>query len=168
MTEKMGFEKNKKITREYNSQKITAKVGGKLCHFRSKFEYHWAQYLEILKQSNEIADWEYEPKTFYFENVKTAPVQYKPDFKVICHDGSHFWQETKGEHDGKTNKKLQRMHQQYPDEIFELVLQHIPKNGIKGANRRQVAQRYARRVFDGTQVLKQLGGMIRKEPPIVR
>ena len=164
---KMGFEKNKRIVLQMGNTRVTATVGGKKCYFRSKFEYHWAQYLELLKQSNEIIDWFYEPETFYFEGENTAPVQYTPDFKVIESNGAAVWHETKGYHDGKTNKKLQRMVKHHPDIVIDLVLQYIPKRGVKGANRRAVAERYARRVFDGTEVLKGLKGYIRDMPPII-
>ncbi len=161
MVEKMGFEKNRRVIRSYGNKPVRAIVGGKKHYFRSKLEYHWAQYLEILKQSGEIADWEFEPEVFYFKDVKTAPVQYRPDFKVTNNDGSHYWQETKGWHDGKTNKKLQRMSKHYPDEVFELVLQRIPKKGVKGANRRSVAARYTRRIIDASEILKKAKGMIK-------
>lgn len=164
---KMGFEKNKRIVKTVNCTRVKARVGGKLCNFRSKYEYHWAQYLEILKHSGQIKDWKYEPKTFYFKDVRTSPVQYKPDFLVINNDGSELWQELKGHHDGATNRKLQRMSQQFPDIKIELVLQYIPKrSGAKGANRRATAARYCERVYEGTEILKQLKGMIRDMPLI--
>ncbi len=164
MVEKMGFKKNRRITLSMNNTRVTATVGGQRYHFRSKFEYHWAQYLQILTDNQQIQGWSYESETYYFEGEKTAPVMYRPDFLVVENDGSEVWHETKGYHDGKTNKKLQRMAKHYPDVVIELVLQHIPKKGIKGANRRQVAERYCRRVYDGSVVLRQCKGLIKDMP----
>ena len=162
---KMGFESNKRITKVYNNQRVTATVGGKKCYFRSKFEYCWALYIQFLKDSCQIVDWDYEPKVFYFPNEKTAPVQYRPDFKVIENDGTELWQETKGHHDGKTNRKFQRMRKHYPDIVMELVLQRVPRTGSKGANRRRVAEKYCRRIIDASAIFKQVKGLINFDVP---
>jgi len=149
------------ITRQYNNQHITATVGEKKCHFRSKLEYQWAQYLELLKIHEQIVDWDYEPEVFYFLGERTAPVQYRPDFKVIENDGTIVWQETKGYHDGKTNSKFRCMAKHYPGVVIELVLQRIPKHnkGI-GANRRRIAEKYVRRIIDASEIFKQCKGII--------
>ncbi|MCK5127231.1 MAG: DUF1064 domain-containing protein [candidate division Zixibacteria bacterium] len=160
MIERMGFEKNRRIIRQYGNTRVTATVGENKCYFRSKLEYHWALYLEFLKTNGEIIKWEYEPKVFYFPDEKTAPVQYKPDFRVTEKDGTVVWHETKGYHDGKTNKKFQRMAKHYPNVIMDLVLQSIPRTGSKGANRRFNAQRYVRRIVDSSTVFSQMKGII--------
>lgn len=157
---KLGFETNKRIIRQFGNQCVTATVGGKKCYFRSKLEYHWALYLEFLKTNDEIIEWDYEPKIFYFPDEKTAPVQYRPDFRVVEKINGVVWHETKGHHDGKTNKKFQRMAKHYPDVIMDLVLQSIPKTGSKGANRRFNAQRYVRRIMDASIIFRQMRGVI--------
>ncbi len=159
---RMGFEKDRRIRKEYKNRRITAIVGGQLCHFKSHFEWHWAQYLQILVGSGEIVSWAYEPQIFFFPDEKTAPVQYTPDFYIRRPAMDfHYWQECKGHHDGPTNSKLKRMAKHYPDEIMELVLQGFSK---KTAARRDVAERFTRRIIDGNKILRQVKGMIQWEP----
>jgi hypothetical protein len=154
---KIGFESNKRLVREFNNQMKVGVFDGKRIKFRSKFEYQWACYLDLLKSSGYVKRWDYEPETFYFQNERRAPVQYTPDFRVEETGGGVVYQETKGYHDGPTNSKLRKMHKHYPDIVMELVLQRIPKSG-KGANRRRVADKYVRRVVDGGKILRQIGG----------
>ncbi len=164
MTEMMGYERDKRIRRKFGNEPHWAEVGGNHYYFRSKFERRWAQYLELLRTQGHIVEWSYEPQTFVFEGVKSGPVCYQPDFKVAEREETfnglvftkHYWQETKGMHDGQTNTKFKRMAEQYPNEPIELVLLHIPKNG-KGARRREIAAKYCRRVIDGGKILRQCG-----------
>jgi hypothetical protein len=156
----MGFETNKRIVKVMNNQRVTAKFNGRKCYFRSKLEYCWALYLQFLLEHGKIKDWLYEPDLFIFEGEITAPIQYRPDFKVIELDGTEIYQETKGYHDGSTNKKLQRMQKHFPETTFELVLQHIPKSG-KGVNRRCVAAKYTRRIIDASEIFRQMKGVIK-------
>ncbi len=158
----MGFETNKRIIKSMNNTRVRATVGGQKCYFRSKYEYRWAQYLELLKQQGQIKSWSYEPETFHFIGEKTAPVQYTPDFKVIENDGNPVYHEMKGYHDGCTNKKLQRLVKHYSGTVIELYLQ-----GKGKANRKATAEKYCRRVADGEEILRQLGGLIRDMPPII-
>ena len=161
--EMIGFETNKRVVKVMRNRPSTETVGGKTCHFRSQFEYKWAQYLQFLKESREIQEWEYEPETFYFPNEKTAPVQYTPDFKIIELDVFKecvIWQECKGYHDGPTNSKLRRMAKHHPNEVMELVLQRIPKKG-KAANRRRIAAKYTRRIIDASVIFKQIKGILK-------
>lgn len=158
--EMMGFESDKRIVKVMRNRPSTEIVGGKTCHFRSQLEWKWAQYLQFLKESGEIIEWNYEPRTFYFFNEKTAPVQYTPDFRIDTED-SHYWQECKGYHDGQTNTKFRRMAKHFPCEKFELVLQRIPKKSKhKGASRRRIAAKYVRRIIDASEIFKQMKGVI--------
>lgn len=157
-----------RLVRDYNNQRITATVGGKDCHFRSKLEYKWALYLQFLKQGKEIIDWTFEEDLFVFHGEVTAPIQYRPDFKVTEKDGTVVYQETKGYHDGQTNTKLRRMQGHYPETVFDLVLMSIPKkNKAKGAGRRRIAEKYTRRIIDASVIFKQLKGVINFNTPII-
>jgi len=164
MPEMMGFEQDRRIRRKYGNQPQWATIGGKEYYFRSKFEYRWALYLELLRTQGHIIEWWYEPRVFEFAGLVRGPVCYRPDFKVAetkeLPSGAviteHYWQECKGLHDGQTNTKLKRMAAYYPEEVLELVLLRIPKNG-KGARRREIAAKYCRRVMDGGKILKQAG-----------
>ena len=152
----MGFEENKRVVKIMKNQSVEDVFNGRVCYFRSKLEHRWAKYLQILLESGQIAGWFYEPDKFIFPDEITAPVQYTPDFKVIENDGTVIYQETKGYHDGQTNTKLRRMAKHYPDTIFELVLQRIPKKG-KGAARQRIAAKYTRRIIDASKIFRQIG-----------
>lgn len=157
-----------RVVKVMGNQPVKATVGGKKCYFRSKLEYKWARYLEFLKAGGAIRDWDFEPsdvEPFYFPGEKTAPVQYRPDFRVIDKDGNEFWQETKGWHDGKTNEKFRRMQKHHPDVVMELVLQSIPKR--KGINRRETAKKYVRRIIDASVIFRQVKKAININVPIV-
>ena len=41
-------------------------IAGKTYYFKSKWEYQYAMYLDLMKRNNHIIDWLYEPHTFYF------------------------------------------------------------------------------------------------------
>ncbi len=158
MAEMLGFEHDRRIRRKYGNEPQWATIGGKEYYFRSKFEVRWAWYLQLLKDQGHIYDWQYEKRVFVFEGVSRGPVGYAPDFLIweSIHNTNHYWQETKGMHDGQTNTKLKRMAEQYPAEIIDLVLLHIPKSG-KGASRREIAAKFWRRVIDGGKILRQAG-----------
>jgi Protein of unknown function (DUF1064) len=96
-------------------------VGGRSIFFRSKWEFMYAQYLQFLKDNKQIREWEHEPQTFWFENIKRGVRSYMPDFKVIENDGSHYWVEVKGYMDAKSNTKLKRFAKYYPQEKMLLV-----------------------------------------------
>lgn len=82
-------------------------------YFRSSWE---ANYARILNHQG-IA-WEYEPKTFYFEAIKTGTRSYKPDFFIKNLDEYH---EVKGWMDPKSKTKLTRMAKYYPDVKIVLI-----------------------------------------------
>lgn len=96
-------------------------VGGRKIYFRSEWEARYARYLQFLKESRAIAEWLYEPQTFWFEEIKRGTRSYLPDFKVIKPDGSHYWVEVKGYFDSKSKTKIKRFKKYYPSEILVLV-----------------------------------------------
>ncbi len=106
--------------------KFTAKqawhvVGGKRIFFRSKWEFHYAQHLQGQKEKGFILDWEHEPKTFWFEEIKRGTRSYLPDFKVTKNDKTHCWVEVKGYMDAKSKTKMKRFKKYYPEEELYLV-----------------------------------------------
>lgn len=151
-----------RVIKVMNNRRITATVGGKKCYFRSGLEYQWALYLEFLKHAGEICDWQFEKKLFNFQGFgyENGPFMYRPDFTIIDKQGNVFYQECKGNHDGATNAKFQRVAKCYPGTVMELVLQSIPKRSSKGANRRFNASRYVRRIIDASVIFRQLRGVI--------
>lgn len=158
----MGYEPNKRIVKEVNSRRVTAAVGGQKCYFRSILEYRWALYLQWLREQKQILYWAYEPFVYDFTSYayETGPYKYRPDFLVCEMDKTKVIQECKGYHDGATNRKFQRTLKHFPDVIFELVLQRIPKNRSKGAARRHTASRYVRRIIDASEIFNQMRCMI--------
>ena len=92
-----------------------ATVGGVRKYFRSQWELNYAYYLEWLKNNGQIASWEHEPETFWFEGVKRGCVSYLPDFKVTENDGSVSYHEVKGWMDDRSKTKIKRMAKYHPN-----------------------------------------------------
>lgn len=93
-------------------------IGGKRNYYRSRFECKYAFQLQKCKDNGKILDWCHEPETFYFEGIKRGTTNYKPDFKVIRLDGSHYWVETKGYFDQKSKTKIKRFRKYFPSETL--------------------------------------------------
>lgn len=106
---------------KYNQYKNSYSIarGGKRedlgMYFRSSWEANWARYLNFQKKHGAIVDWEYEPETFEFEDIKRGSRYYTPDFKVYNPDGSVEFHEIKGYMDRTSQTKLKRMNKYYPD-----------------------------------------------------
>lgn len=96
-------------------------IGGQKIYARSAWEANFARYLEFLKQHGEIAKWEHEPETFWFEKIKRGSCSYLPDFKVTRLDGSVYYVEVKGWMDTRSKTKLRRMKKYHPDVTLDLV-----------------------------------------------
>ena len=84
-------------------------------YVRSRWEANYARYLNWLKAKGQIAAWEYEPDTFWFEAIKRGTRSYTPDFKVTENDGRVVYHEVKGWMDAKSATKLKRMAKYYPE-----------------------------------------------------
>ena len=107
-------------------------IGGKEYSFRSLWEVNYAWYLEFLKQDpkQDVKDWEYEPRTFWFNDPNNAlglkgicrgVTNYTPDFKVTYWDGRIVWFEVKGYMDPRSKTKITRMGLYYPEEVLTVV-----------------------------------------------
>lgn len=106
-------------------------VGGKKIYFRSTWELKFAKHLQFMKEQEIILEWEHEPKTFWFENIKRGVRSYLPDFKITRKDGSHYWAEVKGYMDSKSRTKINRFRKYYPEETLMLYDQEwFRKNRI--------------------------------------
>jgi hypothetical protein len=82
--------------------------------FRSSWEANYARFLNMLVNQGEVARWEFEPDTFWFEQIRRGVRSYTPDFKVWRHDGSFYYVEVKGWMDPKSKTKLKRMKKYHP------------------------------------------------------
>lgn len=96
-------------------------IGGKRAYYRSKAEANYARFLQWRKEQGEIADWDHEPKTFWFGELRRGVTNYKPDFRVTFHDGSVEWVEVKGYMDSKSKTKIKRMAKYHPNEKLLIV-----------------------------------------------
>lgn len=96
-------------------------VGDKRHFFRSRWEPNYARYLEWLKLNGKISDWQYEPKTFWFDAIKRGVRSYKPDFLVIETNGNSAWHEVKGWMDDRSKTTLKRMAKYHPSEKIILI-----------------------------------------------
>lgn len=110
-----------KKTRTFIHKQGWEVIDGKRYYFRSKLEKNYAFYLKFLKNQNLISEWEYEPQTFWFREIKRGVRSYKPDFRVVKLDGSHYWVETKGYMDTKSKTKIKRFKKYYPEEQLQIV-----------------------------------------------
>lgn len=106
-------------------------IDGRRIFFRSRWEYRYALYLQLLKSRGEIKDWQHEPKTFWFEGIKRGTNNYKPDFLVTHNNDSEEWVEVKGFMDAKSKTKLKRMAKYHPDVRLRLVEKDFFKNNSK-------------------------------------
>lgn len=111
----------KTSAKAYLSKQGWREVGDRKVYCRSKWEHRIAIYLEFLKRNKLIAEWEHEPQTFWFENIKRGVRSYLPDFKVTNIDESHYWIEVKGYMDSKSMTKLKRFAKYYPKEEMRVI-----------------------------------------------
>lgn len=134
---KLVIRTKRKTSRVFQNKAGWKTIAEREIYFRSSWEVRIAEYLQFLKEREEIKEWEHEPQTFWFEGIKRGVCSYKPDFKVIKKDGSHFWVEVKGYMDAKSRTKIKRFKKYFPNE--ELVvwdkkwfiknLSRIPRHG---------------------------------------
>lgn len=96
-------------------------IGGSRSFYRSKWEANYARHLEWLLNQGVIVFWAYEPKTFWFENIKRGVRSYKPDFFVRFTDGEEAYIEVKGWMDPKSKTKIKRFRKYYPFLKLEVV-----------------------------------------------
>lgn len=94
---------------------------GKFIFMRSSWELNYAHYLNFLIKHKQIAEWEYEVDTFWFEAIKRGVRSYKPDFKVHLLNGEIEYHEVKGWMDSKSETKLKRMKLYHPSVKIVLV-----------------------------------------------
>lgn len=109
------------IVQKYRSRQGWREISGRRLYFRSGWEVRIALYVEHLKKTQQIKEWEYEPKTFWFEAIKRGTRSYLPDFKITRPDGSHYWLEVKGYFDSKSLTKIKRFRKYYPEETLIIL-----------------------------------------------
>ena len=83
-------------------------------YYRSTWEANYARYLAFTE-----TEFEYEKKTFWFEDIKSGTNNYTPDFYLPEYNE---WHEVKGRWDSKSKTKLRRFKKYLPDEFKRLVI----------------------------------------------
>lgn len=96
-------------------------IGGKRNFYRSRWEANYARYLQWLKEIGQISEWQHEPETFWFEQIKRGTRSYLPDFRVWENDGSTALHEVKGWMDQRSRTTLSRMKKYHPDQKIVLI-----------------------------------------------
>jgi len=96
-------------------------IGGVRIYARSRWEANYARYLEFLRDHGEIAKWEHEPETFWFEKIKRGVRSYLPDFRVTFKDGRVEFHEVKGWMDARSQTKLKRMKKYHPAVVVRVI-----------------------------------------------
>jgi len=90
---------------------------------RSSWEANVARLLNYLKKYEgpmKVVKWEYEPYTFWFEDIKKGNRYYTPDFHVTFASGDYAWIEVKGWLRSGDKTKIKRFKKRYPDEFEHL------------------------------------------------
>lgn len=108
-------------TRQFVAKSGWRDIGDKRIYFRSELEARVARHLHLLKEKGLIKDWEHEPQTFWFLDIKRGTRSYLPDFKVHRIDGTHYWIEAKGYMDSKSKTKIKRFNKYYPNEELRII-----------------------------------------------
>ena len=96
-------------------------IGGKRKFYRSRWEANYARYLQWLLDRGEIAGWEHEPETFWFEAIKRGVRSYLPDFRVTETSGASALHEVKGWMCSRSRTTLKRMAKYHPQERVILI-----------------------------------------------
>ena len=84
-------------------------------YYRSRWEANYARYLQWLKENGQIARWEHEPETFWFDGIKRGCMSYLPDFRVTENNGKIVYHEVKGWFDDRSKTKISRMAKYHPN-----------------------------------------------------
>jgi len=133
--------------------------------FKSKAEYRWACYLDLLKKSGELLAWGYETHKFEFRERHRKKGVYTPDFFLkYNYDQNKKDYEVKTEyHEVKTSlrqKDVYRFKQfrlDYPYERIILVLSSMPKKSVKQLRLLENARKYVDDVIIAGPILRKLG-----------
>ncbi len=157
MTERLGFEKSKRLVINYNNTRVTATIGGKLCKFRSKLEHNYALYLQFLKEQGEIKDWNFEQMNFIFKDEIKGAKSFLVDFDVLNNDGTFEHHETKGWLKGVDVTKFRRVAKYWPEAKLTLIMSGKKS---KDQNRLRMMAKYSERIIFAPDLFGPLKGFL--------
>ncbi len=155
--DKIGFGTDRLFRRKFGNEPRHVVIAEREFNFKSKFEYRYAQYLEILREQGHCASWDYEPDVFTFEDEVRGAKIYTPDFRITLNSGNFERHETKGLLSGSDVTKFKRMAKYYPKVDITLVFMRSDK---RQANRIRMAMKYVRDVKYIGPTLRKLGSLI--------
>jgi hypothetical protein len=151
---KMGFETDRQIKYDWHNQRPQ----GFGYRFKSKQEYRWACYLDILNKSKQIYRWRYEPHTFQFKERYRKRGQYTPDFYIENYPAATYeWHEVKTSLRQKDIYRFKQFRIDYPEERIILVLNSMPKKNLKQLRLLDNARKYVDDVIIAGPILRKLG-----------
>lgn len=135
-------------------------IDGREFNFKSKAEYRWAQYLQLLKNIKAIEEWSYEPTTFEGRMRYRKIRVYTPDF-LVMEDGEDIYHEVKTALRQKDITRFKYLKADYPDVKIVLVLMSKPK-GLSASSRKQVilianAEKYVERTVFAKAIFHKFG-----------
>jgi hypothetical protein len=133
----MGFETNKRVVFDWHNQRPEG-FGYK---FKSKQEYRWAQYLEVLMRGSDypkLINWWYEAKVFEAKKMRWKKIRtYTPDFLLLWDKNGNEEDAYPEYHEVKTSlrqkdvTRFKWFRADYPDERIVLVLNSCPTRSVK-------------------------------------
>lgn len=133
-------------------------IDGREFHFKSKIEFKWALYLQGLLELGAIDFWDYETKTFEFDERYRIRRQYTPDFEVR---ETNHGKKLKIFHEVKTSlrqtdiRRFKLMAADFPKEIMVLVLPSCRKG--RQSILRGNALKYVQRVVYCNPLFRKMG-----------
>lgn len=149
----MGFNE-RRVTFDWHNQRPEA-FGYK---FKSKQEYRWAQYLELLRISDDsLEEWYYEPTKFELKKRYGKDRVYTPDFSIYDKDKFVEWHEIKTSLRQKDITRFKWFKADYPDERIILVLNSCPTKNVKQIILLDNARKYVDDVIFAGPILRKLG-----------
>jgi len=96
-------------------------IDGRRIFFRSRWEFNYGLYLELLRNNGDVLSWEHEPETFWFEKIRRGVRSYLPDYRVTLKSGAVEYHEVKGWMDAKSMTKLKRMEKYHPHITIRII-----------------------------------------------
>lgn len=110
-------------------QQVEADHNGKRVVFKSKAEYRYAGYLEMLETAGEIRSWDYEPERLTF-GEGSLKRYYTPDYVVINGEGRKEYHEYKGRMTpANSSRRFKMLREFMPDAYVVLIIGRIPTKG---------------------------------------
>ena len=132
-------------------------INGREFKFKSKVEYRWGLYLQLLKDLGAITAWDYEPKKFIFSERWRKRRTYVPDF-FIKEDGEEFYQEVKTSMRQTDVTRFRCLRADFPEVKIVLVIFGPEHTRKANQNRlRSNARKYVERIVFANQLLRKFG-----------